>query len=397
MKTVKDFHVRGKKVLVRCDFNVPLDDRGNILDNFRIMKTLPTINYLKERGAMIILMSHLGRPQEVENEKLRREKFSLKPVSLELSKMVDAKVKFLPDCIGDDIRKETEKMKVGEIILLENLRFYKKEKENNSEFAKNIASLGDIYINDSFGSCHRTHASIVGITKYLPAGIGLLAEKEIKILTKVFKKTWSPLVIIIGGVKIATKIKTIEQFLKKADHLLLGGEIANVFLRAKGVCLGKILSEEETVKRIKQISLTNSKLHLPIDAIISLEDIEAGLKEGYIRKAAPGLVRKEEDIYDIGPETIKIFSKIIKTAKMIVWNGPLGVYEKEPFEKGTKEIAEVVVRNYSAFKIAGGGDTISALKKFDLQEKFDHISTGGGVMLDFLAGEKLPGLEAIKR
>ena len=396
MKTLKDFDFQGKRALVRCDFNVPLSDTGDILDDFRIRKTIPTIEYLEGRGAKIILISHLGRPQEIKDENLKLKKFTLKPVALALEKLMGKRIKFLSDCIGEKVEKEIEQMRAGEVILLENLRFYKEEEENNDNFAKELSKLADIFLNDAFAVCHRTHASIVGIPKYLPSGIGLLIEKEVRILSGVLEKLWSPLVVIIGGVKITTKIKAIERFLKRADHLLLGGEVANVILREKGVCVGKLLPEQPILEKIEKISLTNPKLHLPIDAIISLENIDRGIEEGYIRKAAPGLVRKDEEIYDIGPETIKIFSKIIKGAKTIVWGGPLGVYEKEPFDKGTRGIAQAIIRNYPAFKIIGGGDTVSAVSKFGLRDKFDYVSTGGGVMLDFLSGEKLAGLEALK-
>lgn len=402
MKTLRDLDFKNKKVLVRCDFNVPLSDQGNILDDFRIRKAIPTIEYLRKKKAKIILMSHLGRP--LKNQKSNSplfthseyQKFSLRPIALRLEELTREKIKFLPDCIGSEVKEETEKMKAGEIILLENLRFHKEEEKGELRFAKELSKLADIYINDAFGTCHRAHASIVGVPKYLPSAIGLLIEKEIKILSKVLEEPWSPLVVIIGGVKIATKIKAIEQFFKKADHLLLGGEIANVFLRVKRVYLRKVLPGKEIIKKIEKISLTDPKLHLPIDAVISLENIEEGIKEGYFREAALGQVRKEEGVYDIGPETIKIFSKVIAEAKMIVWNGSLGVYEKKLFERGTKEIARAIVRNYAAFKIVGGGDTVSSLSKFGLRDRFDHVSTGGGVMLDFLSGEKIIGLEALK-
>jgi len=397
MKTLRDFDLQEKTVLVRCDFNVPLDEKGNILDDFRIEKTLPTIKYLKEKKAKIILMSHLGRPEEAKDSRLREKQFSLRPVAIRLSALLKEEIKFLPGCIGKNIAKEVKKTKPGKVILLENLRFYREETEGDLNFAKELAQLADFYFNDAFAVCHRAHASVVGITKYLPSGAGSLLAREIKILSKVLQEPWHPLVVIIGGVKIDTKIKTIEQFLKKADHLLLGGEISNIFLRAKGVCVGKPLPEKEVLDRIERIQLTDSKLHLPIDSIISLADMEKGIEEGYFRKAAPGLVRKDEEIYDLGPETIKVFSRIIREAKMILWNGPMGVYEKKPFEAGTREIARAVIKNYPAFTIVGGGDTVSAVGKFGVLEKIDHVSTGGGAMLDFLSGEKLPGLEALKK
>lgn len=393
VKTLKNFNFKTKRVLVRCDFNVPLDEAGKVLDVFRIEKTLPTIEYLIKKGATLLLMSHLGRPLEEKKLKIRKQKYSLEPIAKNLEKLLKRKVVFLPDCIGEKIEEEIKKMKEGDTVLLENLRFYKEEEENDENFAKKLAKLGDLYINDAFSASHRAHASIVGIAKYLPSAAGLLLEREIKVLSKVLENPWHPLVVIIGGVKISTKIKVIEQFLKKADHLLLGGEIANVILIGKRITLGRpFLEEKEVREKIEKIDLTNPKLHLPVDGIISLQKPS----EDYLRVGAIGSVRKEEKVFDIGPETIKVFSEIIKQAKMILWSGPLGLYEEKKFETGTKEIAENIVRNYSGFKVAGGGDTISAINQFGLLDKFDHVSTGGGAMLEFLAGERLPGIEALR-
>lgn len=393
MKTLKDFDFKNKKVLVRCDFNVPLGKKGEVIDDSRIKETLPTINYLLEKEAKIILISHLGRPKEIKNKKLKIKKYSLKPVSLKLEELLKQKVYFLNDCIGKKVEKEIEKLKEKEIILLENLRFYNEEEENDEDFIKKLTNLGDIFINEAFSASHRSHSSIVGIPKYLSSGIGFLFEREIKILSNVLDNPWRPLVIIIGGKKINDKIGMIEQFLKSSDHLLLGGEIANVVLINKGVSLGQLFSgEKKIIEKIDKINLTNPKIHVPVDGIISLENIE----EEYFRVGAIGSLKKEEKIYDIGEETIKIFSNIIKQAKMILWSGPLGLFEEKKFENGTKEIAKSIVKNYQAFKIAGGGDTIAAINKFGFSDKFDYISTGGGAMLEFLSGEKLPGIEALK-
>ena len=412
MKTLKDFNFKGKKVLVRCDFNVPLDEkRGMISDDFRIRQTIPTIEYLIKKGGKVILMSHLGRPEG----KFIKE-LSLKPVSQKLEELLKRKVhpvksreagispkaklfnrvKFLPDCQGEKVEKEIEKMRPGEVILLENLRFYKEDEENERNFAKALSKLGDIFVNEAFSVCHRFHASIVGIPKYLPKAPGLLLEKEIKILSQVLKKPWRPLVVVIGGAKVSHKIKVVKKFLEKADQVLLGGKIANVILATKGILLNQPIPEPEVIKEIEKIDLTCPKLHLPVDVLISLADLETGLKEGYFRQGGPGQIRKDENAYDIGPETIKIFSRIIKEGKMIFWSGPLGMFEEEKFEKGTKEISQTIVRNHPAFKIAGGGDTLLALNKFGLIDKFDHLSIGGGAMLQFLAEETLPGIEALK-
>lgn len=391
MKTLKDFDFKNKRVLVRCDFNVSLDEKGKILDDFRIRKTLPTIKYLIKKGGKVILISHLGRPEGRFVKEL-----SLKPVAQRLEELLKQKISFLPDCRGEKVEKEIEKMKSGEVILLENLRFYKEDEENDRNFAKALSKLGDIFVNEAFSVCHREHASVVGIPKYLPSGAGLLLAKEIKILSQVLKKPWSPLVVVIGGAKVSHKIKVVKKFLEKADQVLLGGKIANTILATKGILLNQPLPEPEVIKEIEKIDLTSPKLHLPVDMIISLADLKTGLKEGYFRQGGPGQVKRDENAYDIGPETIKVFSRIIKEGKMIFWSGPLGMFEEEKFERGTKEISQAIARNYPAFKIAGGGDTLLALNKFGLTEKFDHLSLGGGAMLQFLAEETLPGIEVLR-
>ncbi len=385
-KTLKELDIKNKRVLVRCDFNTPLNEKGDILDDFKIKQTIPTIKYLIKNKAKVILISHLGEPEKVKS-------FSLKPIALRLGELLETGVKFLDDCIGKDIEKQTLEMKTGRILLLENLRFHKEEKENDQNFAKQLSKIADVYVNDAFSSSHRAHASIVGIPKYLPSGAGLLFEKEVRILSRVLENSWRPLVTIIGGAKISTKSKFIERFLKKADHLLIGGRIANTILLIKGICIGRPWPSEEIVKEISGFNLTSTKLHLPIDAIVSPD--ETG--KVYVRESAPGKVRKDELLLDIGTETIRMFSKIIEDAKMIIWSGPLGFFENPLFEKGTKDIAEKIVKNHQAFKIAGGGDTIFALAKFGLRDKFDHISTGGGAMLNFLSGEKFPGIEALEK
>jgi len=388
MKTLKDFNFKNKRVLVRCDFNAQLNEKGRIAEDFRIKQTIPTIEYLIKKGAKTILMSHLGKPEGKIVNELR-----LNPIAKRLSELLNRPVKKLDDCVGKEVKKEVERIQTGEIILLENIQFNAGENKNDSNFAKILASYADIFIMEAFGQSHRNYASIAGIPKYLPAAAGFLLEKEIKILSKVMQNPWRPLVVIIGGVKINTKIGVISQFLKKADHLLLGGEVANAILIGKGFSLGRsLLDDEEIARKVKKIDITNLKIHLPVDGIISLRERQ----KDYSREGAIGTIKKEEKIFDIGPETIKIFSEIIKEAKMILWSGPLGLSEEKKFEKGTKETAESIVKNKSAFKIIGGGDTIAAVDKFGLLQEFDHVSTGGGAMLEFLSGEKLPGIEALK-
>jgi len=420
MKTVKDFNVKNKRVLLRCDFNVPLVDElrssspfanarvgdetkvssspfadarvtetGKIADDFRIQQTLPTILHLIKKMAKVILISHLGKPEGVKSEK-----YSLKPVAKKLEELLKKPVLFLDDCVGERIKKKIDEMKPSEVVLLENLRFYKGEEENDPEFAKNLSRLGDFYINDAFGCSHRAHASIALIPKYLPSGAGLLLEREIKTLSKISEDPRRPLIVIIGGVKIATKIKAVERFLVRADHLLLGGQIANAILQARGVSIGKPILEEytpEITEKIKKINLTNSTLHLPVDVTLCL----GTLKEGYIRETAIGSIRKEEQIFDLGPETVKLFTNIIEGAKTIFWNGPLGYVEDERFVNGSLAVADAILKS-KAFSVAGGGDTDAFLAKYNLRKQFSHVSTGGGAMLDFLSGEQLPGIEALK-
>jgi len=380
VKKLKDFDFKGKRVLVRCDFNVPLSPEGEILDDFRIRASFPTIKYLVENRAKIILISHLETKGKL---------MSLKPIAFRLGELLKKEVKFLPDCVGKKIEIETKKMESADIVLLENLRFYKEEEENNTNFAKEISKMGDFFINEAFSCSHRAHASIVGIPKYLPKAAGLLLEKEIKVLSQILENPLRPFTAIIGGIKIETKIKTILNILEKADHLLFGSKIGEVILAQKMILSGREFPEE---KLIEKIDLTNPKIHLPLDGKIALKNLE----ENYLRTGGIGTLKKEEEIFDIGPETTRLFKEIIKEAKTILWSGPLGMFEDKRFEMGTKEITQAIVKNYSAFKVAGGGETILAINKFGLADKFDFISTGGGAMLEFLAGEKLPGLSALE-
>jgi len=338
MRSLDRANVKNKKVLVRCDFNCPLDEKGNILDDYDIERTIPTIEYLVQKQAKVILMSHLDEPEGRVIEKLK-----LTPIQDHLFEYLDLSISKAPDCIGDNVQKIIQEMLSGEILLLENLRFHKEEKENNENFAKELASLGDVFVNEAFGVCHRPHASIVGIPKYLPSFAGFLLQKEVETLTNILEKPRRPLIAILGGVKASTKIPAIERFLKIADFVLVGGKIA------------------------LEIKLSHKKLILP-------EDYNKDL--------------------DIGEKTIEIFKKIIQEAGSLVWNGPMGYFEKEEFEKGTREIAMAIAKS-KAFKIAGGGETSLAISKYNLKEKFNFISVGGGAMLEFLAGEKLPGLEAL--
>jgi phosphoglycerate kinase len=386
MKKLKDFDVKGKRVLVRCDFNVPLDAKGKVQDDFRIRKTLPTIEYLIKNKAKVVLMSHL----EIEGK--AKENLSLASVGEKLNEL-GVKTKKLNNCTGKEVEKEASLLKEGSIVLLENLRFNEGEKKNDPKFSKSLAKLGDIYINDAFSVCHRNHASIVGITKYLPSGAGFLLEKEVNVLSKVLQNPWRPLVSIIGGAKIESKTKLITELLKQSDHVLIGGKIANAVLAIKGICIGRELPEQDIVKEVQKIEITSTKFHLPIDVLVSPN----ASGDVYVRESAPAKARTDELILDIGPETIKLFCDVIACAKMIVWSGPMGYSENPLFKKGTKEIAKAIAKNHQAYRIAGGGDTLFALSKLNLLDKFDHVSTGGGAMLSFLSREKLPGLVALDK
>ncbi len=345
MRTLKDFHFKKKRVLVRCDFNVPLDKQGKILGDFRIKVSLPTLKYLIKKGAKLLLISHLGRP-----EGKFVKKFSLRPVALRLEKLLGEKVKFLDDRIGKKVKREIEQTESKEIVLLENLRFYKEEQENDPNFAKVLSGLGDIFINDAFSVCHRSHASVVGITKHLPSGAGLWLEKEIKILSQIIRKPKRPLVVIIGGKKIEDKAKVAENFSKIADFVLTGNLVA------------------EEIKKGKIKIKSPEKISFPVDG---------------------------KDNFDVGEKTIKIFKEKIQKAKTIFWAGPLGKIEEKKYQKGTKAIARAIIES-GAFSVVGGGDTIEFIDKINLTKKFSHVSIGGGAMLKFLGGEKLPGLRTLK-
>lgn len=386
MKNLRDVDVKGKRVLVRCDFNVPINEDGDISDKFRINQAIPTIEYLRKSGARIILISHLGRPDGKKNSK-----FSLKAVANYLDKKI-GDVKFYKDCVGGGAEKEANKLKEGEIVLLENLRFYKEEEENEVGFAEKLSKLGDVFVQEGFSVCHREHASVVGVAKILPAYPGFLLEKEIGVLTKALSNPERPLVSIVGGVKLSTKIKLLEKLLAKSDYVLVGGKIANTILIIKGICVRDNWTEEESglLDVVGRIDLTSTKLHLPVDGVIALKDLD----QKYMRVGAVGTLRKEENIYDIGPDTIEKFKAIIKEAKTIIWNGPMGYSEASAFEKGTREIMEAVAEN-EGYAIVGGGETVEAISKFKIEDKFEHISTGGGAMLDFISGENLPGIKIL--
>ena len=386
-KTIKDIDVKNKKVLVRCDFNVPLDgETGEITDNRRIRAALPTIQYLLDNNAKVILCSHLGRPKGEVNEK-----YSLKPVALELSKLLGREVKLAHDVIGEDAENLTSNMKEGEIVLLENVRFHKEEEKNEPEFAKKLASFAEIYVNDAFGTAHRAHASTEGVSHYLPAVSGFLIEKELEFLGKALENPERPFVAILGGAKVSDKIGVIENLLEKVDTLIIGGGMAYTFLKAQGNNIGKSLCEEDKIDLAKIIlekaQEKGVKLILPVDNHVAIEYSN----EAEDRFVASTEIPEEYMGLDIGPETIELFKSIVKDAKTVLWNGPLGVCEFKKYEVGTKAVAEMLSQS-NAVTVIGGGDSAAAIEKLGLADKMTHISTGGGASLEFLEGKVLPGI-----
>ena len=389
-KTVKDIELNGKKVLVRCDFNVPMDENKNITDNRRIVAALPTIKYLLEQNCKIVLCSHLGRPKgEFKPE------FSLAPVAKELSKQLNMNVAMAKDVIGEDACKKAENLKNGEILLLENLRFHREETDNDPEFAKKLAAFGEVYVNDAFGTAHRAHASTEGVTKYLPSVSGFLIEKELTFLGNALENPKRPYVAILGGAKVSDKIGVIDSLLDKVDTLMIGGGMAYTFFKAQGYNVGDSLCEEDkcdlALELMAKAKEKGVKMLLPIDTKIGKEfkpDTES-------KTVAWTDIPDGWQGFDIGEKTIEMFRKELNNAKTIVWNGPLGLFEFEQFAVGTNAIAHKLANLNDAITIVGGGDSAAAVEKAGLADKISHVSTGGGASLEFLEGKKLPGIEAL--
>lgn len=389
-KTVKDIDVKEKKVLVRCDFNVPQDENGNITDNRRIVAALETIKYLVSENAKVILCSHLGRPKGEFNEK-----FSLKPVAEELSKLLGKEVKLATDVVGESAQNLANSMNNGDVILIENVRFHKEEEENDTEFSKKLASLAEVYVNDAFGTSHRAHASTAGVAEFLPAVSGFLIEKEINFMGNCLENPERPFVAILGGAKVSDKIGVIESLLEKVDTLIIGGGMAYTFFKAQGYEVGNSLCEYDKLDLAKGL-LEKAKqkgvnLMLPIDNVVGKE----------FKKDTESKVVKSNEIptdwegFDIGPETVKLFVEEIKKAKTVIWNGPLGLFEFDQFAVGTNAIANALA-DIDAITIIGGGDSAAAIEKAGLSEKMSHVSTGGGASLKFLEGKTLPGIECLQ-
>lgn len=389
-KTVKDIDLKGKKVFVRCDFNVPMDENQNITDNTRIVAALPTIRYLLEQNCKIILASHLGRPKgEVKPE------FSLKPVAKELSKLLGKEVIMANDVIGEDATTKAEKLKEGEIMLLENVRFHREETDNDPEFAKKLASMAEVFVNDAFGTAHRAHASTTGIADYIPGVAGFLIEKELKFLGNAINNPERPFVAILGGAKVSDKIGVIDSLLDKVDTLMIGGGMAYTFFKAQGYNVGNSLCEVEktdlALEAMEKAKSKGVKLLLPIDTKIGKEfkpDTES-------KTVAWTEIPDEWEGFDIGEKTIEMFKNELQSAKTVIWNGPLGLFEFDQFAIGTNEIAKTLAE-LDATTIIGGGDSAAAVTKAGLADKMTHISTGGGASLEFLEGKKLPGIECLQ-
>lgn len=393
MKTVNDFNFKNKKALIRVDFNVPLNDQQEVGDTSRIEAAKPTILKILEDGGSAILMSHLGRPEGVE------KKYSLEHIVRKVSDILGVQVKFASDCVGDVAKRASRELKPGEVLLLENLRFHPEEKKGDDDFAKELASLGDIYVNDAFGTAHRAHASTTIVAKYIDVKcFGFLLEKEIESLERVLGSSEKPVTAILGGAKVSTKITVIENILDKVDHLIIGGGMTYTFVKAQGGQIGNSLVEEDkqdlALKILKSAKEKGVQVHLPVDSVIADSFSElANTEVVSVDKIPDGWMG-----LDVGPETINQFGRVITDSRTILWNGPLGVFEMDTFAKGTIALGEQIAEatNKGAFSLVGGGDSVAAVKKFGFEDKVSYVSTGGGAMLEMLEGKSLPGIEAIK-
>ena len=388
-KTIEDIVVTGKKVLVRCDFNVPLDDNKNITDENRLVGALPTIKYLSENGAKVILCSHLGRPKGEFNMK-----YSLAPVASRLSELLGKQVKMAEDVIGESAKATVASLNDGDICLLENVRFHKEEEKNDPEFAKQLASLAEIYVNDAFGTAHRAHASTAGVADYLPAVCGYLIGKEIDVMGKALSNPARPFVAILGGAKVSDKIGVIENLLDKVDSLIIGGGMAYTFLKSQGYEVGKSICEMDKLDLARELmakaQAKGVELLLPVETVVAKEfsnDAESMI-------VSSTAIPADYEGLDIGPKTVELFSNAISKAKTVIWNGPMGVFEMPKFAVGTKAIAKAVAEA-DAVTIIGGGDSAAAVQQLGYADKMTHISTGGGASLEYLEGKVLPGIDCL--
>ena len=388
-KTIRDIDLKGKRVFVRCDFNVPMDENKNITDNRRIVSAIPTIKYLIDQGCKIVLSSHLGRPKG----EFKKE-FSLAPVAVELSKQLGQEVLMAKDVIGEDAKRLSENLQPGQVMLLENVRFHKEETDNDPEFAKKLASYGEIFVNDAFGTAHRAHASTEGVAHYIPAVSGFLIEKELKFLGEALENPERPFVAILGGAKVSDKIAVIDSLLEKVNVLLIGGGMAYTFFKALGYSVGNSICEDDKIDLAKELmekaKAKNVKMLLPVDNKLGKE-FSANTETMIVDRDS---IPDGWEGLDIGPKTIELYSEELRKAKTIIWNGTVGVAEFDLFATGTNELAKVLAES-DATTIIGGGDTAAAVQKAGLADKMTHVSTGGGASLEFLEGKKLPGIECL--
>ncbi len=385
-KTIRDIDPKNKRVLVRVDFNVPLAD-GAVADDTRIRAALPTIRYLLEHDAAVILCSHLGRPKG----KIVPE-LTLRPVAEHLSSLLDMPVEFVEDCVGPKAQAAVEKLEPGEVLLLENTRFNPEERANDDAFSAALASLADLYVDDAFGSAHRAHASTEGVAHHLPAVAGFLMEKELEYLGKALENPAHPFVAILGGAKISDKITVVERLLEKADRLLIGGGMANTFLAAQGKSMGNSLVEEDSIETAKDLLARSAdRLLLPVDLVVG----DRFAEDAQSKTVSVDDVPAGWGAYDIGPKTVESFSQVINEARLVVWNGPMGVFEFEPFAKGTWAIAKAVA-DCEGTTIVGGGESTAAVRQAGLTDRISHVSTGGGASLEFLEGKELPGVVVLE-
>lgn len=385
-KTVHDISVQGKRVLVRCDFNVPLDEQGQITDDLRIQAALPTIRYLLDQGAAVILCSHLGRPKGKPVESLR-----LDPVARRLTELLGREVRKVNQVVGAEVEAAVAAMKPGDVLLLENTRFEPGEEANDPELSRKLAALADIYVNDAFGAAHRAHASTAGVAAFLPSAAGLLMGREIDVLGTALNSPKRPLVVILGGAKISDKIGVIENLLQIADRILIGGGMANTFFRAKGYEMGDSLVEEGAVETARDLmARAGDKLVLPVDVVVA----DAFSADAQTQVVTPDAVEPGWRILDIGPRTVALFAEAVADAGTVIWNGPMGVFELAPFAQGTFAVAKALADS-PAITIVGGGDSASAVQESGVADAITHISTGGGASLEFLEGRELPGVAAL--
>lgn len=388
-KTVKDVDVKGKRVFCRVDFNVPMKD-GQVTDETRIRAALPTIQYLVEQGAKVLLASHLGRPKGQAVEELR-----LTPVAKRLSELLGKDVKKTDEAYGDSVKSEIDSMNEGDVLLLENVRFYPGEEKNDPELAKAFAELADVYVNDAFGAAHRAHASTEGIAKYIPAVSGFLMEKELEVLGKALSNPERPFTAIIGGAKVKDKIGVIDNLLEKVDNLIIGGGLAYTFVKAQGHEIGKSLLEEDKIDLAKSFmekaKAKGVNFYMPVDAIVA-DDFSADANSKVV---AIEEIPADWEALDIGPKTAETYRDVIQKSKLVIWNGPMGVFEIDKFAEGTKAVAQALADANDTYSVIGGGDSAAAVEKFGLAEKMSHISTGGGASLEFMEGKQLPGVVAL--